>query len=340
MAAPAGGAAPERAEENPGAGGLFARPGPRATSGGNVQVVADVRGLPAHIDAADAWVVPSFELVDALVQRGADSARVVVFDRDATDVDLTALGAAERDVVLRPRRPHRFPGKDLVVVPTYNECENLPTLLDRIPEHLVCDVLIVDDGSPDGTGALADTISKAQPWVHVLHRTKKEGLGKAYIAGFRWALERDYERIYEMDADFSHAPNDLPRLAHAAQTADLVIGSRYVRGGDTRGWSFRRRLLSRCGNLYARMWLGFGVNDWTAGYRCMRADALRAIDLDKVGTDGYAFQIEMAWRFRRAGFTVAEIPVHFVDRNVGKSKMSANIAFEAVRKVPTLRLRA
>ncbi|MFO1053218.1 MAG: polyprenol monophosphomannose synthase [Planctomycetota bacterium] len=334
-----GGTAPRSEPDAERGGSLFAHPGPRSTTRGPVLVIGADRDVPLVPPRGAAYAVTSFDLVDALVRRGVDSSRVVVLEADATEADAERLAGGEPDVVLQPKRPHRFPGRDLVVVPTYNERENLPRLLDRIPGHLVCDVLVVDDGSPDGTGDLADTIAKAQPWVHVLHRSKKEGLGKAYIAGFRWALERDYERIYEMDADFSHAPNDLPRLAHAAQSADLVIGSRYVKGGDTTGWSFRRRLLSRCGNLYARMWLGFGVNDWTAGFRCMRADALRKIDLDAVGTDGYAFQIEMAWRFRRAGLRVAEVPVHFVDRNVGKSKMSAHIALEAVRKVPGLRLR-
>jgi dolichol-phosphate mannosyltransferase len=313
----------------------------RSVEVGQVVVIDSLSAVPKDPQPGTRFVARDFGIVDELVRRGVDSAAIVVGEdaRAAAELVADSPGAGEKQVVLHPRRPHRFPGRDLVVIPTYNERENLPRLLDRIPAQMVCDVLIVDDGSPDGTGRLADDIARAQPWVHVLHRQKKEGLGKAYIAGFRWALERDYDRIYEMDADFSHAPNDLPRLAHAAQTADLVIGSRYVKGGDTRGWSLRRRLLSRCGNLYARLWLGFSVNDWTAGFRCMRASALRDIDLDAVGTDGYAFQIEMAWRFRRAGKRIAEVPVHFVDRDAGRSKMSASIAIEAVRKVPGLRLR-
>ena len=173
--------------------------------------------------------------------------------------------------------------------------------------------------------------------IHVMHREGKQGLGTAYIAGFRFAMERDYERVCEMDADFSHAPWDLPRLVYASDAAQLVIGSRYVRGGCTVGWSFRRRMLSRGANLYARMILGSGIRDNTAGFRCFHVDALRQIDLDAVHAQGYAFQIEMAFRMKRRGYQVREVPIHFVDRQVGKSKMDGAIAREALVLVPRLR---
>jgi len=317
---------------------LLAPAGPRAAAPCALCVASHRGEIPARPDPSAAWVVTSFELADELVRRGVESARVLV-ETDPERIDAHRSGAMPQSVgaVLVPRAPFRFPGRHLVVVPTYDERENLPVLLAQIPRWLCCDVLVVDDGSPDGTGEVADRLAIVQPWVHVMHRTKKEGLGRAYLAGFRWALERGYDRVYEMDADLSHAPQDLPRLAHAGQCADLVIGSRYVKGGDTRGWSLRRRMLSRFGNLYARTWLGSGVRDWTAGFRCMSTAALRRVDLSAVASDGYAFQIEMTRRFRSAGCAIAEVPVHFVDRSAGKSKMSARIAVEAMRKVPAFR---
>jgi dolichol-phosphate mannosyltransferase len=336
-----GGPALRRERDEANSGELLARPAPQGADRSPAQVVTGRDELPRRPDARAAWVVDSFELVDELVRRGVDSARVLVeTDRSRLAAYRDGLQPEAVGEVLVPPAPFVFPGRHLVVVPTYDERENLPVLLAQIPRWLSCDVLVVDDGSPDGTGELADRLAIVQPWVHVMHRTQKAGLGRAYLAGFRWALERGYDRVYEMDADLSHAPWDLPRLAHASSRADLVIGSRYVKGGDTRGWSLRRRLLSRFGNVYARTWLGFGVHDWTAGYRCMNAATLARIDLDAVSTDGYAFQIEMAWRFRRAGGVIAELPVHFVDRNLGRSKMCAGIALEAMRGVPRLRFRA
>ncbi|MBL9080073.1 MAG: polyprenol monophosphomannose synthase [Planctomycetes bacterium] len=234
-------------------------------------------------------------------------------------------------------RPHRAPWRTLVVIPTYNEKDNLEAIVAAIHAYLDCDVLVVDDGSPDGTGAIADRLAAADPRVQVLHRQGKQGLGTAYIQGFRFAMERGYERVCEMDADFSHAPWDLPRLVHASRDADLVIGSRYVRGGNTVGWDFRRRLLSRGANLYARCVLWSGIRDNTAGFRCFHTETLRGLDLAAVSAQGYAFQIEMAFRVVRAGRRVREIPIHFVDRRVGKSKMDGRIAREALLLVPRLR---
>jgi dolichol-phosphate mannosyltransferase len=185
---------------------------------------------------------------------------------------------------------------------------------------------------------IADELAAAGPRVSVLHRAEKQGLGRAYLAGFAWALERGYERVFEMDCDFSHPPWDLPRLADAARSADLVIGSRYVSGGRTTGWALSRRLLSRCANLYTRAFLGLGVHDWTAGFRCYDTALLGALELGSVRTDGYAFQIEMTWRTRRQGGSVRELPIRFVDREAGKSKMSRAIALEAVLTVPRMRL--
>ncbi|MBL8729032.1 MAG: polyprenol monophosphomannose synthase [Planctomycetes bacterium] len=236
-----------------------------------------------------------------------------------------------------PVRPHQAPWRTLVVIPTYNEKDNLEPIVTAIHSYLDCDVLVVDDGSPDGTGAIADRLAAADPRIHVLHRQGKQGLGTAYLAGFAFALGRDYARVCEMDADFSHAPWDLPRLVHASADADLVIGSRYVPGGCTVGWDFKRRLLSRGANLYTRLVLASGIRDNTAGFRCFRTDALRQLDLAAVSAQGYAFQIEMAFRVVRSGRRVREIPIHFVDRRVGKSKMDGKVAREALLLVPKLR---
>lgn len=238
-----------------------------------------------------------------------------------------------------PTRAHAAPWRTLVVIPTYNEKDNVEAIVRAVHDYLECDVLIVDDGSPDGTGAIADRMRAADPRVHVLHRQGKQGLGTAYIQGFRFAIEHRYERVCEMDADFSHAPWDLPRLVHASAGAELVIGSRYVEGGCTVGWSFRRRLLSRSANLYARLVLASGVRDNTAGFRCFHTSALAQLDLSAVHAQGYAFQIEMAFRMVRRGFAVREVPIHFVDRRVGKSKMDGKIAREALLLVPRLRRR-
>ncbi len=226
-----------------------------------------------------------------------------------------------------------------VVLPTYNERENLPEIVPAIlaaaPE---LDILIVDDGSPDGTGELADAFARSDPRVKVLHRKKKEGLGRAYLAGFAEALQRGYGRILEMDADFSHAPAKLPELLAASRTADVVLGSRYVEGGGTVNWGLGRRVLSKGGSLYARTILGLGVRDLTGGFKCFRREVLEKLDLKSVGSSGYAFQIELPYRAVRRGFKVVEIPITFVDRRVGKSKMSRLIVAEALWMVWKLRL--
>jgi dolichol-phosphate mannosyltransferase len=240
---------------------------------------------------------------------------------------------------LAPPVPFTIPHRCLVVVPTYNERANVGPIVSAIRRWLDADVLIVDDGSPDGTGGESDRIAAGDRRVRVLHRPAKMGLGSAYVRGFRVAIRERYGRVFEMDADFSHPPRDLPRLAHASLNAHLVIGSRYVAGGSTIGLSFRRRLLSRGGNGYARMFLGSAVRDWTAGFRCFDVDALSRIDLDAVAAQGYAFQIEMAWRFVCAGMSVVEVPIQFGDRALGHSKMTFAIAREAAALVPALRLR-
>ena len=231
-----------------------------------------------------------------------------------------------------------------LVLPTFNEAENieaivtavLPRLGEASPEHTL---LIVDDSSPDGTGAIADRLARENGSVEVLHRAGKEGLGRAYLHGFSQALEAGAERVMEMDADFSHDPADVPRLIEASRDADLVLGSRYVPGGGVSGWEWHRRLLSRGGCLYARTILGVPVNDLTGGFKCFRRSVLEAIDFADVQADGYGFQIEMTYRALRAGFRVREIPITFHERRAGASKMDARIAAEAVWKVPTLRAR-
>ncbi len=231
------------------------------------------------------------------------------------------------------------PGRPaLVCLPTYDEADNLGPIVEAIlaatPD---VDVLVVDDNSPDGTGRLADQIAAREPRVQVLHRAGKEGLGKAYLAGFAWALQRGYALVLEMDADFSHDPRYLPAMLEKARQADLVLGSRNVPGGGTVNWSLARRLLSRGGSLYARSILGLPVRDLTGGFKCFHREVLEAIDLTTVECSGYAFQIELTFRAFRKGFRVAEIPIVFVDRRVGRSKMSRRIVLEAVRKVWSIR---
>jgi dolichol-phosphate mannosyltransferase len=200
-------------------------------------------------------------------------------------------------------------------------------------------VLIVDDSSPDGTGQIADRLAAELEPVEVLHRERKQGLGRAYLAGFARALEGGAELIMEMDSDFSHDPRDIPRLIAAADAADLVLGSRYVPGGGISNWGFLRRLVSRGGSAYARWLLGVPVRDLTGGFKCFNRRVLETIDLSGVHADGYGFQIELTYRAIKAGFTVAEVPIVFREREVGSSKMTARIALEAVWKVPALRLR-
>lgn len=222
----------------------------------------------------------------------------------------------------------------LVIIPTYNERENLPTVLSRLHRALpTAHVLVVDDGSPDGTGQLADQLAADDERIQVLHRTEKAGLGAAYIAGFRWGLARQYATLVEMDADGSHAPEDLPRILDALRGKDLVIGSRYVPGGKVVNWPKRREILSRGGNLYSKLALGVKVNDITAGYRAYRRTVLEKLDLDEIASHGYCFQIDLAWRTVRAGFSVAEVPITFTEREIGESKMSGSIVREAVLKV-------
>ena len=219
--------------------------------------------------------------------------------------------------------------KTLLIIPTYNEVENLRPLLEEIFSYAPeTDVLIVDDHSPDGTGELADEIQNENPRVKVLHRPDKMGLGTAYIVGFKYAIEHSYDAAFEMDADFSHDPRYLPDCLQAIEHADLVIGSRYIRGGDTPNWSMLRRLISGGGNIFARFSLGIPVYDCTAGYRLYRSQLLESIDLDTVESHGYAFQIEMACRAAQQGFKIVEIPIVFMDRRLGKSKMSRKIVIE------------
>jgi dolichol-phosphate mannosyltransferase len=229
-----------------------------------------------------------------------------------------------------------------VCLPTYNERENLEPMVRALGGVLGPDgrVLVIDDNSPDGTGQLADRLARELPWVEVLHRTRKEGLGPAYLAGFRHALRTDAELVLEMDCDFSHDPAAVPRLIEGARDADLVLGSRYVPGGSVGNWGRGRRLVSAGGSLYARLLLGVPIRDLTGGFKCYRREVLERIDLDAIRSRGYAFQIETTYRALRAGFRVVEVPIAFVDRAVGGSKMSRAIVLEAVWKVPILRLAA
>jgi dolichol-phosphate mannosyltransferase len=234
------------------------------------------------------------------------------------------------------------PERALVIIPTYNEIENLgriaPQVLEQDPR---LEVLVVDDNSPDGTGAAADELARTSPRVHVLHRAGKLGLGTAYRAGFKWALERDYEYVFEMDADFSHDPKHLPQFLEAAQNADLVLGCRYLHGRVTVvNWPMGRLLLSYFANLYARVVTGLSLSDSTGGFKCFRRRVLATVDLDAVRSGGYAFQIEMSFRAARKGFRITEIPIVFVDRTDGVSKMSGAIVREAVWMVWRLRLMA
>jgi dolichol-phosphate mannosyltransferase len=227
----------------------------------------------------------------------------------------------------------------VVCLPTYNELENLEPMLRALGGKDVR-VLVIDDNSPDGTGELADRLAQELDYVDVLHRERKEGLGPAYLAGFRQALADGAELVLEMDCDFSHDPSDVPRLLEAVKEgADLALGSRYVPGGGVRNWGLLRRLISAGGSFYARLVLGVGIRDLTGGFKCYRRAALEAIDLDAVDSKGYAFQIETTYRVLRAGLRVVEVPITFADREAGGSKMSKGIVAEAIWKVPGLRLK-
>lgn len=230
-------------------------------------------------------------------------------------------------------------GRGLVVVPTYNECENLPQIVPAIlavdPRF---DVLVVDDGSPDGTGDLADAMAAIEPRIHVLHRTSKLGLGRAYLAGFAWALEREYQWIFEMDADFSHDPKFLSDLVSRIDGADVVLGSRYASGVNVINWPMSRLLLSWFANKYVHWVTRLPLTDATGGFKCFRREVLEAIPLDQVRSNGYAFQVEMSYRAWKKGFELAEVPIVFVDRVEGHSKMNKRIVREAIWMVWWLRL--
>jgi dolichol-phosphate mannosyltransferase len=233
-------------------------------------------------------------------------------------------------------------GPAWLVLPTNNEADNVEPLVEAARSHLPADaqILIVDDASPDGTGERADRLAARVAGVQVLHRTRKEGIGPAYVAGFRQALAGGAGLVLEMDADFSHDPAYLPRLIEASRSADLVLGSRYVAGGGVGDWGPVRRAISRGGSSYARHLLGVGIHDLTGGFKCFRREVLEAIDLDAISSRGYAFQIETTYRALRAGFRAVEVPIRFVDREAGGSKMSRSIVLEAIWKVPALRAAA
>ncbi|MCW2605769.1 MAG: putative glycosyl transferase [Frankiales bacterium] len=225
-------------------------------------------------------------------------------------------------------------GRVLVIVPTYNEAENLPQIAARLHAAVpTAHLLVVDDGSPDGTGRLADELAAGSDWAHVLHRTQKTGLGAAYVAGFGWAAQHGYDVVVEMDADGSHAPEQLPRLLAALVDADVVLGSRWVPGGEVVNWPKSREVLSRGGNAYTRMALGLPLRDATGGYRAYRREVLDALPLQEVSSQGYCFQVDLAWQAWRAGNKVVEVPITFVERERGESKMSRDIVVEALWRV-------
>lgn len=229
--------------------------------------------------------------------------------------------------------------RPVVVIPTYNESENLPALLDAVHAALpMADVLVVDDNSPDGTGRMADERAAAQEWVKVLHRPGKQGLGRAYLAGFAWALARDYTHVFEMDADFSHDPAAIGSFLEAIEHADLVVGSRYLNGITVINWPLSRLILSVGANLYASVITGLPLKDCTGGFKCFRREALERLPLEKVKSDGYSFQIELNWHAHRRGMRIIEIPILFTDRVQGESKMSRKIIWEAAWMVWRLRL--
>jgi len=232
-------------------------------------------------------------------------------------------------------------GRVLVVIPTYNEAENVEPIVTRLRGSTPnVDVLIADDASPDGTGAIADRLAAGDDRVHVLHRSGKQGLGAAYVAGFAWARERGYDAVVEMDADGSHAPEQLPRLLDALRDADVVLGARWVDGGTVVNWPVHRMLLSRGGNLYTRLALGMPLRDATGGYRAYRMPVLDKIEIDSVASQGYCFQVDLAWRAYRHGFRVVEVPITFAERERGASKMSSSIVREALWRVTVWGVRA
>ncbi len=229
--------------------------------------------------------------------------------------------------------------KPLIIFPTYNEMENIERIINAVlGQDASIEVLVVDDNSPDGTGLIVDKLAAANKRIHILHREKKEGLGRAYIAGFKWAIERNYDFIFEMDADFSHGPEYIPDFLKAIEESDLVIGSRYISGVNVINWPMSRLLLSYFANVYTRIITGLPVRDATGGFKCFRRQALEAIPLDSIKSNGYIFQIEVSLRIWKKGMRLKEIPIVFVDRRLGASKMSKKIVREAIWKVWYLRL--
>jgi dolichol-phosphate mannosyltransferase len=225
-------------------------------------------------------------------------------------------------------------GRVVVVIPTYNEADNIRMITGRVRAAVpAADILVADDNSPDGTGAIADELALADNHIFVLHRAGKEGLGAAYKAGFAWAKDKGYDAVVEMDADGSHAPEELPKLLDALRDADAVLGTRYVPGGSVHNWPLHRLLLSRCGNIYIRMALGMPFKDATGGYRAYRMPVLDAINVDSVASTGYSFQVELAWRSHKGGFRLVEVPITFTEREHGVSKMSGNIFKEQLLRV-------
>jgi dolichol-phosphate mannosyltransferase len=229
--------------------------------------------------------------------------------------------------------------RTIVIIPTYNECENLPGLVSALLKQApFLDLFVVDDGSPDGTGEIAEYLAEQTERVRVLHRTSKLGLGTAYIAGFKYALHNNYDYVVQMDADFSHRPQDLSRLLQTVESADLAIGSRNIPGGQIKDWSLLRRLVSKAGSFYARSILNLPIRDCTSGFKCFRREVLERIDFARVKSNGYSFQVEMSYLCHRAGFRIAEAPIIFLNRTAGRSKMSLRIIFEAAVLVWKLRI--
>lgn len=300
-------------------------------------VSTDGRTFPLkQLEDGEAYFVQSFARAEELIAQGVDSARIAIDEDSAPDTQGPRYAQTAPGNPLIPTSPFTFDCSVVVVLPTYNERSNLESLVHTISQYLVTDILIVDDNSPDGTGQLADQLSSKFDHVHVLHRPQKQGLGPAYLAGFGWALQRNYERIIEMDCDFSHAPWDLPRLVHGSQAADLVIGSRYVPGGGTDNWNARRRLVSRLGNTYVRLFLGTMIHDWTGGFRCYHRDLLSRLQLETVRAKGYVFQVELAWRAVQLGAKLQEIPIRFTDRVLGQSKLGWPSLIEGLIQVPSM----
>ncbi|MDH4081961.1 MAG: polyprenol monophosphomannose synthase [Nitrospira sp.] len=297
----------------------------------------DNQTLPLkELQTDEAYLVPNFELAEELIARGVDSARIAIGECSTPDVSPPGYSQVALGRPLIPASPFTFDQSIVIVLPTYNERSNLEALVATIGTYLTADILIVDDNSPDGTGQLADRLRGEHGHIHVLHRPNKQGLGPAYLAGFEWALHRNYDRIIEMDCDFSHAPWDIPRLVHGSRTADLVIGSRYVAGGGTENWNARRRLVSRCGNTYVRLFLGSMIHDWTGGFRCYHRELLLKMHLETVRAKGYVFQVELAWRAVQLGAGIRELPIRFSDRVQGQSKLGWQSFIEGLLEVPQM----